>query len=330
MLNILFPSAGRRVALLRGFRQAYQSLSLPGRIIATDIDPLAPALQVADRTYIVPRIRSPEYVPALAAICARESVRAVFPLLDPDVAVLASHRAAFDAVGARLAVVSPQAAAMTTDKWATTRFFSELGLRTPASWLPADLDRERAHYPLFIKPRSGSAAKDAYRVRDAKELDFFLARVADPIIQEFLPGPEITNDVICDLEGSLLAVVSRERIEVRNGEVTKGVTVYNPEIHAACVRIAAALPAVGPVTVQCMIKDGLPYFTEINARIGGGVPLAIAAGVNVPALLLARVAGRPVEPTAPGAYVQGLYLVRYDDSFFISESQREQMAGRHL
>jgi carbamoyl-phosphate synthase large subunit len=44
-VNLLFVSAGRRVELLRLFRQAYRRLRLDGRIIATDIDPLAPALQ---------------------------------------------------------------------------------------------------------------------------------------------------------------------------------------------------------------------------------------------------------------------------------------------
>ncbi|MEZ4642759.1 MAG: hypothetical protein R3E31_08495 [Chloroflexota bacterium] len=49
---------------------------------------------------------------------------------------------------------------------------------------------------------------------------------------------------------------------MRWGEVAKGVTIYNAEITAACAKIAAALPAVGVVTVQCMMKDGVPHFTK--------------------------------------------------------------------
>jgi carbamoyl-phosphate synthase large subunit len=79
-----------------------------------------------------------------------------------------------------------------------------------------------------------------------------------------------------------------------------------------------------------MMQDGAPRFTEINARLGGGVPLAIAAGVDVPALLLADAAGLPVEAPAPGAYRQGLYLVRFDDSFLVTEAEREQVARRRL
>jgi carbamoyl-phosphate synthase large subunit len=78
------------------------------------------------------------------------------------------------------------------------------------------------------------------------------------------------------------------------------------------------------------MKDGVPHFTEINARLGGGVPLSIAAGVDFPHWLLARAAGLPVEIPPLGSYRTGLYLTRFDDSFFLTESEREQMASHRL
>ncbi len=329
-VNVLFTSVGRRVELLRAFRQAYQALGLSGRIVAVDIDPLAPALQVADRYYLVPRLTSPHYIPTLVGICQRERINLVFPLIDPDIPVLARHREDIEATGARLAVVSPEAAATAADKWLTVQFFQRLDLPTPRSWLPGQLDPAQVRYPLFIKPRFGSAARSTFKVRNARELAFFSDYVPDPIVQEYLPGPEITNDVICDLEGEVLAVVSRRRIEVRWGEVAKGVTIHNPFITRACVKIARALPAIGPITVQCMMKGVTPHFTEINARLGGGVPLGIAAGVEFPRWLLAQAAGRPMYIPPPDTYLVGLYLTRYDDSFFLSEAEREQVASHRL
>jgi hypothetical protein len=109
-MNVLFTSVGRRVELLKAFRTAYRSLQLEGCIIALDIDPLAPALRLADRSYIVPRLDSLDYIPTLVDICAKERADVVFPLIDPDVQVLSQHRAQIEAVGARLAVVSIEAA----------------------------------------------------------------------------------------------------------------------------------------------------------------------------------------------------------------------------
>jgi len=330
MLNVLFTSAGRRVELLRAFRRAYAALGLDGRIIAIDIDPLAPALGVADRAHIVPGLTEPEYVPALAEICRRERAGVVFPLIDPDIPVLAANRAVLEAAGVRLAVVSPEAAAVAGDKWRCLQFFRGLGLETPRSWLVGDLPREELAYPLFIKPRTGSAAKDSFVVRNARDLAFFSNYVPDAIIQEYLPGPEVTSDVVCDLDGNVLAVVSRRRIEVRWGEVAKGVTVCDARISEACESIARSLPAVGPITVQCMMKNGAPCFTEINARLGGGAPLGIAAGADWPSWLLARCAGIQVDVPPLGSYRTGVYMTRFDDSLFLTEAERERMASRRL
>lgn len=327
-VSVLFTSVGRRVELVRSFRRAYESLGLAGHVVGLDIDPLAPALQVVDRPYLVPRLRSRDFVPTLVEICEREAVGLVLPLIDPDIGVLACHREQIEATGARVGTVAVPAVEITDDKWLTTQFFRSLGLATPATWLPQTLDPATAHYPLFLKPRRGSAAKDTHRVDCARELAFFLDYVPDPLIQELLPGPEITSDVVCDADGTLLGIVSRRRIEVRTGEVAKGVTVRDPRILEACARIARALPATGPITVQCMMRDDVPHFTEINARLGGGIPLGIAAGVDAPRLLLARMAGLPLAIPPLGEYRTGLYMTRFDDSFLLTESDRAQLVSQ--
>ena len=329
-LNILFTSVGRRVELLRHFRRAYEDLPLSGQIVALDIDPLAPALRVADRCYLIPPLSSTDYIPTLLEVCRKEAINLIFPLIDPDIPVLAAHRAAIEKTGARVAAVASEACTVTADKWQTMLFFQQLGLPVPRSWLPGQLDPGEADFPLFIKPRWGSAARYTYKVHNNEELSFFIKYVPEPIIQEFLPGPEITNDIICDLEGEVLAVVSRQRIEVRWGEVAKGVTIYDPTISQACVRIAEGLPAVGPVTAQCIMKDGVGHFTEINARLGGGIPLGIVAGADSPRWLLARAAGLAIAIPPLGSYRRGLYLTRFDESFYIDETERNQMGMHHL
>ncbi len=329
-MNVLFTSVGRRVELVRAFRRSCEKLELNGWIVATDIDPLAPALQVADRPYIVPRLDSPEYIPTLVSLCQHEKIHLIFPLIDPDIPILAKNQSIIQATGARLAVVPSESVATVNDKWLTNQFFQKLSVPTPQSWLPTQLDLHRIEYPVFVKPRNGSAAKNSFKAQSPRELEFFLNYVPNPIVQEYLSGAEITNDVICDLSGEVLAVVSRRRIEVRWGEVAKGVTVYDPQIADACVKIARALPAVGPITVQCILKNGAPYFTEINARLGGGVPLGIAAGADSPSWLLARTAGLHVEIPPLGSYKTNLYITRFDDSFFLTETEHAHMASHRL
>ncbi len=329
-VTILFTSVGRRVELLRAFRRAFSVLGLTGEIVGLDVDALAPALQVSDKAFVVPPVSSPDYVPTLEAICRRESVNLIFPLIDPDIPTLAHARPILEATGARVAVVSPEAVTLSGDKWATRNFFRRIGLATPTSWLPGEMVAAEAVYPLFVKPRSGSAGKQAFRVDSPRELEFFLDYIHEPIVQDYINGPEITTDVVSDLEGNVLGLVSRQRIEVRAGEVAKGVTVHVPEVLEGCARIARELPAVGPITVQCLMRGQTPYFTEINARLGGGVPLCIAAGVNAPLLLLSRCVGIPVATPPLGAYQTDLYISRFDDSFMMTGEERVAMASRTI
>lgn len=324
-VNILFTSVGRRVELVRAFRNVYSSLGLDGLIVGIDADPLASALAVVDHSYVVPPLHSPEYISTLTSICKKEDIRLVFPLIDPDITKLATNRTIIEQAGTEVVVLPEESVAITTDKWLSQGLYKRIGVSGPQCWLPGDLVPETAPYPLFIKPRHGSAGKDSFKVENAEELRFFSNYIPDPIIEDFLPGPEITNDVICDLKGNVLAVVSRERIEVRSGEVAKGVTIYNESILKTCVKIAGALKVKGQITVQCIMKNGKPYFTEINARFGGGTPLGIASGCDAPRWLLAEAAGIPITIPELGNYKRGLYVTRFDDSFYLTEDERARI-----
>ena len=330
VVNTLFTSAGRRVELLRSFRRVYATLGVSGVIVATDIDPLAPAFSEADRTYIVPPVTDGGYVVALASICKREGIGLVFPLIDPDIPVLAAHRAELEEHGARVMVVSKEAADATGDKWLTADLFTRLGIPSPRCWLPDDARSADLAFPVFLKPRFGSAGKGTFVARDRRELDFFLDYVDNPLVQELLTGPEVTSDVVCDQDGTVLSVVSRQRIEVRSGEVSKGKTVRNQEIAEHCVRVAGALEARGPITVQCFMESTGPSFTEVNCRFGGGAPLGIAAGADSPLWLVAQAAGLPIEVPPIGSYQEGLYISRFDDSIFLDEAERARIARSNI
>jgi carbamoyl-phosphate synthase large subunit len=321
-VNVLFTSVGRRVELVRAFKQAYKDLDLEGSVVATDVDRLAPALRESDRPYLVPSLSDPSYLDVVSEIVRSEEIDLVFPLIDPDVPVLAGGRARLEAAGARVVVIPEESVRSTSDKLLTHELFIGLGIPVPRTWSAAEVLDERPVFPLFVKPRFGSAGQHCVRVQNVRELTFFLEYVPDPIVQEFLVGPEITTDVLCDLNagGKVLAAVSRRRIEVRQGEVAKGVTILDPAILAHCVAIAQQLEAIGPITVQCIMRDdGASCFTEVNPRFGGGVPLGIAAGVRSAHWLLASACGQQFELPRLGAYEIGLYVTRFDTSHFLTE-----------
>ena len=103
-MNILFCSAGRRVELLKDFRK---SMDAADKIIAADLSNLAPALYVADRHYLVPRIDDPTYLDTILDICRKEKINAVTTLIDPEIELLAKNRAHFEKIGVE--VLAPYA-----------------------------------------------------------------------------------------------------------------------------------------------------------------------------------------------------------------------------
>ena len=334
-VTVLFTGAGRRVELLTAFRTAQRALGLEGQVVAVDVDPLAPALYAADAYELVPPSAGADYVRTLLSICRAHQVDLVFPVIDNDIPILAEAAPDFAAAGVRVATMGPESARIVSDKWATARLFREAGVEGPRTWLPSDLPpREAREFPLYIKPRRGSGSKHTARVDNLDELDVFLGRVPEPVIQQFLEGPEITCDLAYSLDGEFLGMCQRQRIEVRSGEVQKGFTVWDPRIARSCLAIGAALAARGPITIQCLFRDGRPHFTEINGRFGGGLPLAIAAGCDFPGWYLALAAGMPLDLPEAGSYRRGLYLTRCDESYFCTgldgAESRHIRAGEHL
>lgn len=320
--NILFTSAGRRVSLIRLFKQAITDLGLQGVIVTADLRPDAPAHFAADAHELVPHITDSMYIDRVADICEKYEIRLVVPLIDTELHVFAPHRETFRAMGVTLLVSSPETIEIGRDKRQTSDFFHRVGIPTPSLLTPASLlqSRESSPYPVMLKPSAGSASAGITKIHTSQELEFFMDYVADPIIQEFIHGDEYTLDILVDFTGKTRCVVPRLRIETRAGEVSKGMTVKHSAIMEAGKRLGQSLPdAVGCVTAQCFLKeDGSITFIEINPRFGGGFPLAAHAGANFPRWIIEWMLGRNPDIALDG-WRDGVVMLRYDAEIFTTK-----------
>jgi carbamoyl-phosphate synthase large subunit len=147
-------------------------------------------------------------------------------------------------------------------------------------------------------------------------LDFFLGYVADPVVQEYLAGPEFTIDLMCDFSGRPLSIVPRERVVIRSGVIDRGRTVNDQALIDLAVACSRALQFAGPINIQCRVVDGRPTVFEINPRFSGGIPLTIAAGADFPRMLLQLALGRRVEPSI-GSFKSDLWMTSYESSVFL-------------
>ena len=298
--TVLVSSAGRRVELLRGFRAALADLGVDGRVLAADRSWWSSAFHLADEGVRVPSCDDPSFVPEVLALCARHGVDLVVPTIDPELPVYAAARDRFASAGVTVAVSSPEAVAIAADKVRTHGWLVEAGLPTVRQ---AAVDVVRADpagwpFPLVVKPRHGSAGIGVAVVTSHDELDV-AARGGEVVVQSLAPGAEHTVDVLVDRAGRCVSVVPRRRLEVRAGEVSKAVTVRSPALEDLAERVCDALPgAYGPLTVQVFVDGGDMAVIEVNARFGGGFPLAREAGADYPRWLVEEVAGLPSTASA--------------------------------
>jgi carbamoyl-phosphate synthase large subunit len=316
--NILLSSAGRRVTLLNLFKKATHALCLPGEIIATDASPLAAAWQQADLRYLVPQCDAPEYVDAMMNICRRHEVKLVVPTIDPELSILAANRRRFEAIGTTVLVSSADCIHIAGDKVHTNRWLVDNGFPTveqtsvpealanPDAWAP----------PLIAKPRNGSSSIGVIRAADRSVLEQ-LMRCTDYIVQTVAAGHEHTVDVLVTRQGHAVCAVPRRRIEVRAGEVSKAVTVRSPAMESLAAAVCERLPgAYGAFNVQMFeADDGTLAIVEINARFGGGFPLASEAGADYPRWILEELVGATSTASA-GAWKANVGMLRYDAEFF--------------
>lgn len=315
MFTVLFTSIGRRVELVQAFKDSYLKHDIFARILGADSNPkLAPAGHFADAIFQIPRVNETGYLNALLQICRKERVKLLIPLYEPEFTILDRNRDQFMKQGTVLLLSPSGPLEICTDKLETYRFFSDHGINTPKTSQINDKSINDK-FPLFVKPRSGMGSAGVYKVVSQSELDFLANRNRDLIVQDCISGTEYTLDTLSDLNGRALAVVPRERIEVRSGEVVKSRTVDRPDLVQQGKHIVETIGIIGPATLQC-IDDGLMvYWIEINPRFGGGVPLSIQAGVDYPDLLYRMCNNEPVRPLI-GEYQKNLTMLRYDQSVY--------------
>jgi len=316
--NVLITAASRRVALVQAFQAALRATG-GGRVIVCDINPLSPAVHVADRAYLVPLSSAPDYLDEIRTICELEAISLLVPTIDDELELFARARESFAVRGIGVAVSSPETTALCNDKLTTCAHLRAHGVAAAATYIPGTLP-ERISLPLFVKPRVGRGGIGAYRAQSARDLAFFVDYVDDPVIQEYLDGPEFTIDVLCDFQGRVLSVVPRERVVIRAGVIDRGRTSNDRALIDLALACAGVIPFAGAVNIQCRVANGRPVVFEINPRFSGGIPLTIAAGADFPRMILDLVAGRQVSP-AIGAFTPDFWMTSYEASIFLDQDR---------
>lgn len=286
-MNILITSAGRRVSLMRAFKNELVKFFPEGKIYTADMNPeLSSACRVSDGYFSVVRVTDPSYCKELIEICLANNIKLVIPTIDTELIPIAENAEIFLKNGIQPVISSEEFVRICRDKRRLFHYFDSIGFpRTK------EIDFLNPVFPMFAKPVDGSSSVGVRTITESSQLSekeseneqmLFLNYISQNEYKEF------TIDLYFDRNNWLKCAVPRERLEVRSGEVTKSVTRKDDLYKKICAVFSHCNGLVGCITLQVFRNRSSDEIIgiEINPRFGGGYPLSYLAGANYPEYLI--------------------------------------------
>lgn len=322
-MNVLITSASRKVQLVKAFQQALAENG-GGQVFAVDISPAAAALHMADRAFLVPRTSDPHFLSKLLDLCKAHAITLVVPTRDEELPLFAEAKPQFAAVGATVMVADPQVVSICQDKARFANFCLAHGFDVPRMFSSA-ANVTAADFPVFVRARVGKGSRFVAKAENRAELDYWVERWGNVIIQELVDASEYTIDLLADWESQVISVVPRRRVLTVGGESFISTTRKDPVLMDAGKRLAEALGLVGHNTVQCFERQGSVKFIEVNPRFGGAAALSFAAGAPSPKYLVQLCQAEKIAPRI-GQFEDNFTMLRYTQDVYATAEELKSIA----
>lgn len=319
-MNILVLSAGTRNKIIQYFKKALtdENGQRTGKVIATDMSELAPAVYEADKFYKVSRITDPGYVDSILDICRKEHVSAVLSLIDPELSLLAKNEKLFEENNVTVIGSSYELCEMSLDKMQMYQWLISHGYKTAKSYTDksefySDLESGIINFPVFVKPVRGSASIAISKVYDKETVELLFAHADNLMIQEYLDGQEIGADVYIDMiSGEVVSIFTKKKIVMRAGETDKSVSFKDEKLFSWIEKFVKEAGYRGQIDIDIFEINGEYYISEVNPRFGGGYPHAYECGCDHMKLIINNLQGK-VNDQKIGNYEENIYMMKYNE-----------------
>lgn len=317
MKNVLITSAGKRVSLTRKFREELKAICDGGKVFTVDTNPqMAPACVLSDGCFKVPRCTSESYIQALLSICRDNNIGLIIPTIDIELAILSENKEDFERNGICVMISDYDFIMTCRDKRNTAVFFLQHDIK-----IPEPRDRQHPHFPMFAKPYDGSLSKGTHVILNERDFTEEVRNDSHLIFMDYIDTAEykeFTVDMYYGRDNRVKSIVPRERIEIRAGEINKGITRKNFLVEYLKQRLCHIPGAVGSICIQLFYRedDHVAIGIEINPRFSGGYPLAYCAGANFPLMAIKEyLLGETVDYSED--WRDNTIMLRYDEEVIV-------------
>ena len=321
MKNILITSVGKRVVLVQIFQRTIHELGLEAKVYTADMKPeRAPACVVSDGSFKVPRCTEEEYVDRLLELCKELNVGVVIPTIDTELIILASNKDRFFEAGIALVLSDLEFVKICRNKRLTAGCLEKLDIAVPKM-----IDKNHPVFPMFAKPYDGSLSTNIHVIRNKDDLTKKILEDPKLLFMEYIDKEEykeFTVDMYFGRDCRVKGIVPRERIEVRAGEINKGITRKNYLVGFLKKRMEYLDGVRGCICVQLFYResDNDVKGIEINPRFGGGFPLSYYAKANYAEYII-REYLMDEELCYSDAWLDNTLMLRYDNDVIVYDAE---------
>ena len=321
-MNILIVSIGKRGYLIDQFRKA---LAGRGAVCAADANKFAPALCLADKSFVIPRADSEGYTGALLEICLQHRINGVLSINDRELPYLAAIKGELRRHGVTALISDPEVVDICFDKYKTYKFLSERAIPVPKTYLCteaerlfSDIESSELGFPIIAKPRKGSRSVGIYVLRNKNALLNAMRATAGQQIdetekhmfQQYIDSDQFSVHVLNGQSLKPAAVVGMVNlIRHMDGETFEIRSLKDPALLDLGVRLGMSLRHTGSASADVHKLGDTYVVLEINPRISGCYSLSHFANPNYTRNMLALLDGSPMQGDLFG-FTDGLIMLK--------------------
>jgi carbamoyl-phosphate synthase large subunit len=313
---VLFSSLSAKISLYEKVLQSARRFDGQARVIGVDCDPNCPAASRVKEFALVPPLEEMD-LDSLTNYCLRLGVNHVIPTRDEELTYWSAKRNHLERNGINVMVSDENAIKTCQDKLLFSRSLESSAL--PPIATSVKLSELQCNY-FAVKERSGSASKSIGLNLVAEEATEHAKKLDRPIFQPMMQGREFSAETWINSSGKCQGILLRWRTKIIDGEANESEAFENREWEKSMQCAFEAIPGLSGHALAQVIVDSEQnlHLIEINPRLGGASPLALAAGLNSIEWFLLQAAKREAEIPATPALNKKLKLNKVNGEAIIS------------
>ena len=275
---ILFSSLSAKISLCEKVLQSARRFDKQSRVIGVDCDPNCPAASRVKEFALIPPLEEMD-LETLTNYCLGLGVTHVVPTRDEELGYWSARSNHLKQKGIQVMVSSESAVKTCQDKLLFSRSLESSAI--PPIDSSDELSRLSCDF-FAVKERSGSASKSIGLNLVAQEALEHAKGLDRPIFQPMVQGREFSAETWINSSGKCHGMLLRWRTKIIDGEAHETETFENQEWQKLLISTFEAIPGLSGHALAQVIVDPEQslHLIEINPRLGGASPLALAAGLN--------------------------------------------------